>query len=79
MYLLTPVIASDAAGPETNRTWFCAASGATCRATPYASGLTGTAVTDSTVVSGTTYYYRVTAVGPGGESVRSNEAQAKAR
>jgi len=34
VYLLTPVIASLAAGPETKRMWFCAASGATCSATP---------------------------------------------
>ena len=34
MYLLTPVIASVAAGPEMNSTLFCAAIGATCSATP---------------------------------------------
>jgi fibronectin type 3 domain-containing protein len=45
----------------------------------YASGLTGTTYTDSVVVSGRTYYYRVTAVSAGGESPPSNEASAKAR
>ena len=34
VYLLTPVMASVAAGPEMNSTWFSWASGATCRATP---------------------------------------------
>ena len=34
VYLLTPVIASEAAGPEINRIRFCAASGATCSETP---------------------------------------------
>ena len=34
MYRLTPVTASVAAGPEMNSTLFCAASGATWRATP---------------------------------------------
>jgi hypothetical protein len=43
-------------------------------ATPYLRG-----VGDSSVGSGTTYYYRVTAVGAGGESTQSNEAHAKAK
>src|SRR3954449_5713485 len=34
VYLFAPVTASVAAGPETNSTLFCAASGATCSATP---------------------------------------------
>lgn len=34
VYLLTPVMPSVAAGPEMNSTWFSAASGAICRATP---------------------------------------------
>ena len=34
VYLLMPVTASVAAGPEMNSTLFCAASGPTCRATP---------------------------------------------
>ena len=34
VYLLTPVMASDAAGPEMNSTWFRAAIGATWSATP---------------------------------------------
>jgi titin len=48
-------------------------------ATPYATGVTGTAFNDSSVTPRVTYYYRVTAVGSGGESARSNEAHAKAR
>jgi len=48
-------------------------------ATPYATGVAGTAFNDSSVTPRVTYYYRVTAVGPGGESARSNEAHAKAR
>ncbi len=34
VYLLIPVSASTAAGPEMYRTWFCAASGASWSATP---------------------------------------------
>jgi hypothetical protein len=45
----------------------------------YATGLIATSTNDATVVSGTTYYYVVTAVGAGGESARSNEASARAR
>jgi len=48
-------------------------------ATPYATGVTTTNAIDRGVVSGTTYYYRVTAVGPGGESAPSNEAHATAK
>jgi hypothetical protein len=48
-------------------------------ATPYATGVTGTSFADTGVAPRTTYYYKVTAVGPGGESARSNEARAKAR
>jgi titin len=48
-------------------------------ATPYATGVTGTSFNDASVVSRTTYYYQVTAAGPGGESAPSNEAHAKAR
>jgi hypothetical protein len=40
------------------------------------SGLSTTTTTDRNVVVGTTYYYKVTALGPGGESGRSNEASA---
>ncbi len=43
--------------------------------TPYQTGLTATAFTDTSVTDGTTYYYKVTAVGAG-ESAPSNEAQA---
>ena len=48
-------------------------------ATPYATGVTTTNAIDRGVVSGTTYYYKVTAVGPGGESAPSNEAHAVAK
>jgi chitodextrinase len=48
-------------------------------ATPYATGVGGTSFNDTGVVSRTTYYYKVTAVGSGGESAPSNEAHAKAR
>jgi len=47
--------------------------------TPYATGLSGTTASDAAVVSRTTYYYKVTAVGPSGESAPSDEAHAKAR
>jgi fibronectin type 3 domain-containing protein len=42
--------------------------------TPIATGITTSAFTDSTAVAGTTYYYTVTAVDPGGVSPASNEA-----
>jgi hypothetical protein len=45
----------------------------------YATGVTTTNAIDRGVVSGTTYYYKVTAVGPGGESPPSNEARATAK
>ncbi|MEA4848951.1 MAG: kelch repeat-containing protein [Clostridiaceae bacterium] len=44
--------------------------------TQLATGVTGTAYTDSTVTNGTTYYYVVTAVFSGEESSYSNEASA---
>jgi hypothetical protein len=48
--------------------------------TLYATGLTSTSANDMNVNSGVTYYYYVTAVGPGGiESAPSNEASAAAR
>ena len=40
----------------------------------YANGITGTSYLDSTVTNGVTYFYKVTAVSPGGESVPSAEA-----
>lgn len=40
------------------------------------SGATGTTYDDTTAVSGTTYYYQVTAVNTDGESARSNEVSA---
>jgi hypothetical protein len=47
--------------------------------TLYATGVTTTSTADRGVVSGRTYYYKVTAVGPGGESAPSNEARATAK
>jgi hypothetical protein len=47
--------------------------------TSYRTGVTGTSFSDTGVSSGGTYYYQVTAVGPGGESARSNEAHATAK
>ncbi len=43
---------------------------------PLASSISTTSYTDSTVQSGQTYYYVVTAANSGGESARSNEAPA---
>lgn len=40
---------------------------------PYATGVTSTAYTDSTVTNGSTYYYDVSAVGTGGEGPCSAE------
>jgi hypothetical protein len=45
-------------------------------ATPIATGVTGTSYTNTGLTNNTTYYYKVTAVGSGGESARSNEASA---
>jgi hypothetical protein len=42
--------------------------------TPLATGVTGTSYTDTATAFGTTYFYKVTAVGAGGESALSNEA-----
>jgi uncharacterized protein (DUF1800 family)/fibronectin type 3 domain-containing protein len=44
--------------------------------TPLATGITGTSFTDTGLINGTTYFYKVTAVGAGGESARSNEVSA---
>jgi cellulose 1,4-beta-cellobiosidase len=52
---------------------------ATVSGGPYAaiaSGIAATSFTDSTATNGTTFYYVVSAVGPGGESADSNEASA---
>jgi fibronectin type 3 domain-containing protein len=46
--------------------------------TAYATGITGTSFTDSSVAAGTTYYYIVTAVNGVGEGARSGEASAVA-
>jgi fibronectin type 3 domain-containing protein len=45
--------------------------------TAIATGVTSTSYTDSTVVNGTTYYYKVAAVNTGGTSGMSNEASAQ--
>ena len=45
---------------------------------PVAIGVSSPSYYDSTVTSGTTYYYKVTAAGIAGESGKSNEAGAKA-
>ena len=42
-------------------------------ATPFQTGLTSPAFTDTDVTSGVTYYYEVTAVDPFGESPDSSE------
>jgi fibronectin type 3 domain-containing protein len=44
--------------------------------TPLASGLTALTFTDTTGAFGTTYFYKVSAAGAGGESALSNEASA---
>lgn len=43
---------------------------------PYQVSQTGTSYNDSSLTSGTTYYYKVVAIGPGGEGAFSNEASA---
>ena len=43
---------------------------------PYESGVTGSIYSDASISAGTTYYYKVTAVGLAGESAESNEAKA---
>jgi titin len=48
-------------------------------AVPYMTGLTATRLSDRNVVIGTTYYYKVTAVGPFGETTPSNETHATAK
>ena len=45
-------------------------------ATAVATGLTTASYTDSGLATGTTYYYKVTAVGSSGESAQSTEASA---
>jgi uncharacterized protein (DUF1800 family)/fibronectin type 3 domain-containing protein len=45
-------------------------------ATPVAAGVVATSVVDAGLTNGTTYFYRVTALGDGGESARSAEVSA---
>ena len=47
-------------------------------ATPYQSGVTGSIFSDPSVSTGSTYYYKVTAVGLAGEASASNETSAAA-
>ncbi|MGO8670870.1 MAG: fibronectin type III domain-containing protein, partial [Capsulimonadaceae bacterium] len=44
--------------------------------TPYLSGLTGTAYTDTGLADGTSYFYKLASVDAGGTSAQSNEASA---
>ena len=44
--------------------------------TTFATGLTGTTFVDTSVVNGTTYYYRLSASNPNGEGLKSNEVSA---
>lgn len=44
--------------------------------TPFMTGLSGTSIKDTAVIRGTTYFYQVSAVDPGGESTRSSEVSA---
>ena len=44
--------------------------------TSYRTGLTTTSLTDTGLTNGTTYFYKVTAVSPAGESAKSTEANA---
>lgn len=46
-------------------------------ATPIAMGIGGTSYTDTGVVNGTTYFYKVSGVNAGGIGARSNEASAR--
>jgi cellulose 1,4-beta-cellobiosidase len=91
---ITPPSNLTATAPSARRrinlAWTGSGSGATYRVyrgtspggestTPIATGITATTWTDRGVTSGTTYYYRVTAVRSGAESAPSNEAHATAR
>ena len=44
---------------------------------PLASGVVGTSFVDATAIGGSTYFYVITAVNPGGESARSTEKSAR--
>ncbi|MBI3411176.1 MAG: fibronectin type III domain-containing protein, partial [Planctomycetes bacterium] len=46
-------------------------------ATPLVSGVTSTSFTNTGLTNGTTYYYQVTAVNSGGESVKTSEVSAR--
>ena len=76
---MPPAAASPvgAAGVTQNRIYRSTTAGGpyTVRATINAA----TSFQDTSVTSGTTYYYRVTAINSGGESSQSNEASARAR
>jgi hypothetical protein len=79
-------LVATGAHKKINLTWSSSGSGVTYTVyrstssgaeTSYRTGVGGTSFADTSVTSGVTYYYQVTAVGPGGESARSNQAQAK--
>jgi hypothetical protein len=82
------LVASASGRRRINLTWGSSGSGVTYTVyrgqtsgaeVVYRTGVGGTSFTDTGAASGQTYYYEVTAVGPGGESARSNEASATAR
>ncbi len=80
-------LAAVAGSSQVTLTWNAAASAAGYKiyrgtsagaeaTAPLASGITGTTYTDAAIVSGTTYYYKVTAANSVGEGPASNEASA---
>ncbi len=83
--LAAPLLSAQAYSSQVSLTWTTITGAASYNlyrsttaggegSTPYLTGLTGTSSSDSSVTSGTTYYYKVVAVGPGGEGAFSNEA-----
>jgi fibronectin type 3 domain-containing protein len=66
---LTWTVSSDATSYNIYRSTSSGGEGAT----PYLTGVTNTFFTDTGLTDGTTYYYEVVAVNPGGQSVVSSE------